>query len=48
MHDNAVDVTNELSEEDKAKLITPLSELFGNETISQKEFDEAIGEWRTK
>ena len=48
VHDNTADVTDELSEEDKAELITLLSEPFGNETISQEEFDEAIRERRTK
>ncbi len=48
MDENKNDVTDELSAEDKAELISLVSEPFGNQTISQKEFDEAIVEWRTK
>ncbi len=45
---NNLDVTDELSEQDKAELINLVSEPFGNETLSQKEFDEAIRQWRIK
>jgi len=48
MQENANDVTDELSEKDKAELINLVNEPFGNETVSQKEFDEAIRKWRTK
>lgn len=46
--EKSLDVTNDLSEEDKAELINLVNEPFGNETISQKELDEAIRQWRTK
>ena len=42
------DVTDELSSEDKNELIYLVSEPFGKDTISQKEFDEALNQWRTK
>ena len=42
------DVTNELSEDDRAELISMVSEPFGSDTISQQELDEAIRKWRTK
>ncbi len=45
---NNLDVTDELSEQDKAELINLISEPFGNETLSQKEFDEAIRQLRIK
>ncbi len=48
MQEAAGDVTDELSEEDKAELISMVSEPFGNETISRKEFDEAIRQWRIR
>lgn len=41
-------VTDELSSEDKNELIYLVSEPFGKDTISQKEFDEALNQWRTK
>jgi hypothetical protein len=43
-----VDVTDELSENDKAELISMVNEPFGSDTVSQKELDEAIKQWRTK
>ena len=36
------EVTDELSEDDKAELINIVKEPFGFDTISQKELDEAI------
>jgi len=42
------EVTDELSEEDKAELISLVNEPFGFDTISQQELDEAIRQWRTK
>ena len=42
------DVTDELSEDDKTELINLAKEPFGFDTITQKELDEAISEWRTK
>lgn len=42
------DVTDELSQEDKDELINLVSEPFGKDTISQKEFDEALRLWHTK
>jgi len=42
------DVTDELSEDDKAELINMVREPFGFDTISQQELDEAIRQWRTK
>ena len=42
------DVTSELSQEDKDELINLVSEPFGKDTISQKRFDEALRQWRTK
>ena len=42
------DVTDELSSEDKNELIYLVCEPFGKDTISQKEFDEALNQWRTK
>ena len=46
--DQAKDVTDELSHEDKSELINLASEPFGQDTISQNELDEAIRQWRTK
>ena len=42
------DVTSELSQEDKDELFNLVSEPFGKDTISQKQFDEALRQWRTK
>ncbi len=42
------DVTDELSQEDRDELINLVSEPFGNDSISQKELDEAIRQWRTR
>ena len=42
------DVTDELSEDDKAELTSMVSEPFGSDNVSQQEFDEAIRQWRTK
>lgn len=42
------EVTDELSEEDKAELISLVNEPFGFDTISQQELDEAIRQLRTK
>ncbi len=42
------DVTDEPSKEDKNGLVNLVSEPFGQDTISQQEVDEAIGQWRTK
>ena len=46
--DAGTDVTDELSEKDKAELINLVKEPFGYEAISQQELDEAIRQWRTK
>jgi len=46
--ENTVDVTDELSEEDKDELRNMTNEPFGKDTVSQQEFDEAIRQWRTK
>jgi hypothetical protein len=42
------DVTDTLSPKDKDELINLVSEPFGHNTVSQKELDEAIKQWRTK
>ena len=42
------EVTDGLSEDDKAELINIVKEPFGFDTISQQELDEAIRRWRTK
>lgn len=42
------DVIDELSPEDKNELVHLVSEPFGKDTISQKEFDEALRQWRTR
>jgi hypothetical protein len=47
-HEGDLDVTNELSEEDKSELINMVSEPFGHDTISQRELDEVIMQWRMK
>ncbi len=43
-----IDVTDELSEDDKAELISMVSEPFGSDTVSQQELDEAVSQWRIK
>lgn len=47
-NEGKLDVTDELSEEDKAELITLVNEPFGFDTVSQQQLDEAIKQWRTK
>ena len=42
------DVTDDLSEEDKNELINLVKEPFGYDTVSQKQLDESIRQWRTK
>ena len=42
------DVTDELSFVDREELINLVSDPFGQDTISQKELDEALRQWRTK
>ena len=42
------DVTDELSYVDREELINLVSDPFGQDTISQKELDEALRQWRTK
>ena len=42
------DVTDELSYVDREELINLVSDPFGQDTISQKELDEALMQWRTK
>jgi hypothetical protein len=43
-----INVTDSLSKEDKDDLISLAKEPFGYKTVSQKQFDEAINQWRTK
>lgn len=43
-----IDVINTLSTFDKGELISMVNEPFGLDTLNQKEFDEAINQWRTK
>lgn len=47
-HENNRDVIDELSREEKDELINLVNEPFGKDTISQRELDEAIRQWRTK
>lgn len=42
------DVTDELSEDDKAELINMVNEPFGFDTISKQDLDEAIRQQGTK
>ena len=42
------DVTDELSYVDREELINLVSDPFGKDTISQKELDKALRQWRTK
>ena len=42
------DVTDELSYVDREELINLVSDPFGKDTISQKELDETLRQWRTK
>ena len=46
--DSKEDVLDELSEENRKELTDMLNEPFGQDTLSQQEFDEAIRQWRTK
>ena len=40
--------TDELSYIDREELINLVSDPFGQDSISQKELDEALKQWRTK
>ena len=42
------EVTDELSYIDREELINLVSDPFGQDSISQKELDEALKQWRTK
>lgn len=41
-------IIEELCEEDKAELLGLIQEPFGQDTISQPEFDETIRQWLTQ
>lgn len=43
-----IDVTDQLSQFDRDELVNLVKEPFGNDTISQKELDEAIRQWRIR
>ena len=46
--DNKTDVLDELSEKDKAELMTLLNEPFDKDTESYEDFKKATDQWRIK